>query len=108
MVIWSFLHSMMPMLVQVSLRSVLEAWDIQVRTRVARIAVGANVVSRDSVDQLLQLLFVARLLALANGARHSFRASTRAEVLAEGCGSSRRLGTRPMRSEMASEHKGET
>lgn len=42
-------------------------------TWTARMAVGTHVVSRNTVDKLMEGLFVAHLLALGQGARHDGR-----------------------------------
>ncbi len=61
---------MRPMLEIVSLKRLNDVYCISPRTWIARIAVGTNVVSCDSANQFLQLVFIARLLALANDSGH--------------------------------------
>lgn len=66
-----FVRSMMPMLVTVSRGESNTAGDVAwARTWVALVTVGADIVAGHSLDELMQLLLVARLLALADGPGH--------------------------------------
>lgn len=69
---WRCLHSMRPMLRSaVSIDNRSEREGTVAPTWVSCLTVGAEVVSRDRLDQIVQDFFVTRLLALAEDARHS-------------------------------------